>query len=1352
MFLSQFDPRPLADRAPDGITPAELFLGRGDSPLQTAVFTATRPPSRPELRALHDDRKRGGVAPVAIVVRFGNGRAGLATDTGLGLTALEDLEAAQVERICAAALAAPDRHAAYRLLAASIAQLDSPVPGLRNAGLFAMHELESGVPARADWTQACAKARPLLSLTGRPLVEKLGFKVDSMPGRAFVLLSANRRLALAVFLERPDQIEPADPLFDQLSPISYALAKADENNLEYVIVSAGSTLRVYPVKPGVGTGRRGRTETYVELDLSLLRESQAGYLHLLASAAALAPDGTFTAILGASKEFAVKLGGRLRDRVYEDVVPGLAKAIVTARRLKAPTPEKLAETYEMALLALFRLLFVAYAEDKELLPLHSSASYRAHSLKEIALRLMREREEQAEYGTGDHYWSEVRQLWKAIDQGNAAWHVPAYNGGLFAPDGTPAAAALERISLPDAAFAPALRALLLDESSERVVGPIDFRSLGVREFGTIYEGLLEQELAVAERDLGVDRRSGAYLPAKRGTPVVVAEGDVYLHNASGARKASGAYYTKDFAVEHLLEHALDPALDDHLARLAARYDDREKADHFFDFHVADIAMGSGHFLVAAIDHIERKLSGFLAKYPLAAVRNELERLRTSAREALGDEYRGDAIEDTQLLRRQIARRCIHGVDLNPLSVELARLSIWIHTFVPGLPLSFLDQNLVVGNSLVGIATFDEARELLGSTDDLFALSADELLAGARVPLEKLAKLADATVAEVKEAQQLYAAARQAIRPTEDLLTILAASRIDRPAPGDTAQQREARLAGVVGSKQITALRAQQQDAFTQRLTRRAEKVLAGLKPLHFPVVFPRVFLGERQGFDVILGNPPWEKAHVEEHEFWARHYPGLRGLTQSERETEYPRLHRSRPDLVEALERERTHTDTLRELLLSGPFPGMGSGHPDLYKAFCWRFWQLVNREGGAIGVVLPRAVFASKGTEEFRKAVFASEGSLDVTTLVNNRGWVFDNVHPQYSVALAVLRRGASARSGQVALRGPFSDLASFRTRRVAEPASFPFAAVSSWTSSAALPLLPSESSGDVYLKLKRSPGFGDQVARPWRARPLQGDINATGGRSWMTFDSTPTKNRWPVFGGEAIDIWTPDSGAYYAVAESKPLLADLVSRRNDAAQRRNSVFSHCASDWIGNPKTISARHARLAFRDVTRATDSRTSRLALIPPDVFLVHTAPYILFPSGGPLAEAFLLGVMSSIPFDWSARRIAETHLTFDVLDGLPVPLESISPAVADRVIAVSARLATPDDRFAEWASHFGLEPKALESDEKDDLIAELDAAVSLLYGLSDRDVRHIFETFHVGWDHEERLRAVLKHSKALRQKT
>ena len=214
-----------------------------------------------------------------------------------------------------------------------------------------------------------------------------------------------------------------------------------------------------------------------------------------------------------------------------------------------------------------------------------------------------------------------------------------------------------------------------------------------------------------------------------------------------------------------------------------------------------------------------------------------------------------------------------------------------------------------------------------------------MLAKAREPVAKLAKLAEATAAEVKDARKLYAKLREEVRETEELFTVLAASRMDE----------EVRAA--VEQRQVTT-RLKRGDLFTDRMLRKADKALEGLRPLHFPTAFPQVFLRGRAGFDVILGNPPWEKLHVEEHEFWARHYSGFRGLSQAEREERMPRMRQTRPDLVQLFEAEREFNDRLRDVILTGPYPGMGSGHSDLYKAFCWRFWWLASAEGGRIGVV----------------------------------------------------------------------------------------------------------------------------------------------------------------------------------------------------------------------------------------------------------------------------------------------------------------------------------------------------------------------------------------------------------------
>ena len=193
---------------------------------------------------------------------------------------------------------------------------------------------------------------------------------------------------------------------------------------------------------------------------------------------------------------------------------------------------------------------------------------------------------------------------------------------------------------------------------------------------------------------------GHYAPAGEGDEVAVPEGDVYLHDTSGRRKSTGTYYTKPFAVEHLLDHALEPALESHL-ELLRELDEVDAAERFFDFRVADIAMGSGHFLIAAVDHIERRLAQSLRERPLPGVHQELARLRRSAMEQLGESGAGIELEDSQLLRRQIARRCIYGVDVNPVAVQLARLSLWIHTFVPGLPLSFLGPRLSPGELRAG---------------------------------------------------------------------------------------------------------------------------------------------------------------------------------------------------------------------------------------------------------------------------------------------------------------------------------------------------------------------------------------------------------------------------------------------------------------------------------------------------------------------------------------------------------------------------------------------------------------------------------------------------------------------------
>ena len=151
-----------------------------------------------------------------------------------------------------------------------------------------------------------------------------------------------------------------------------------------------------------------------------------------------------------------------------------------------------------------------------------------------------------------------------------------------------------------------------------------------------------------------------------------------------------------------------------------------------------------------------------------------------------------------------------------------------------------------------------------------------------------------------------------------------------------------------------------------------------------------------------------------------------------------------------------------------------------------------------------------------------------------------------------------------------------------------------------------------------------------------------------------------------------------------------------------------------------------------------------ALIPPEVLVTHKAPFFVFARGSEEDEAYLLGVLSSLCLDWYARRFVETSMAFFLLNGFPVPRpESTSPLRA-RTVELAARLASSDDRFRVWAGKAGADCGPLAKDEQHDMVAELDAVVAHLYGLSEAQLLHVYETFHDGWDYSERYHRTVKH--------
>jgi hypothetical protein len=1313
-----------AESAPSGITLDRVYVGPdplGLGGFQIAVGSAEATPSRATLKDLFTSR-RGKTATQLVIAIEHDGLVSMfgPDPQALPITLPVDHATRQLQSV----LAEPDVLAATQRIAGFRKAADSTgVAGFTNSGLFATHHITRNVPHRSDWKQLGEQAQPLLALRGRTLIEALGFKAQPGPNGTMVLSSGGHPpRAVAVLLDDSEQFDAKAPRF-QLSPVAFGLAVASKQHLPWLVVLRKDQIRLYPGRDGVGVGSKGQAETFFEIDLSTVDAEYAALLPLIFSAGALSEDGMADELLDESARFASELSARLRERIYDEIVPPLAVEVANRLHAAAGVPldaEGLALAYRVTLRILFRLLFQAYAEDRGLLPSGRNEAFDANSLKANAQRLTNLYP--TAFGDSSTIWFDLVQVWSAIDHGNPQWQIPAYNGGLFSvdPERSPEGALIKKIELPDRVLGPALKSMLLDTSSDGVLGPVDFRSLSVREFGTIYEGLLESSLSLAPQDLTIDK-SNAWVPAGEDDDVYAAAGTVYFHTSSGERKATGSYFTPKIVVDHLIERSIVPSLTAHLEKIAKhleRGDAAAAARDFFDFRVADLAMGSGHFLVAAVDKIEALMRTFLTEHSVPGITEELLRLAAAARDALGtDDVAKSEVDEVGLLRRQIARRCIYGLDVNPMAVELARLALWIHSFVPGLPMSNLDHGLVAANSLTGIGTIDEALDALqpgrapGETTFFDDVIIDNL-ASAKTLLLDVARAGEASKSEVEEGARLLSQAKAAADTARRIFDAAVAARLGWIEPGL-----------IMDTESLNRVLAQPE----------VNRVEQELVPAHMPYLFPEVFLRVKPGFDVLLGNPPWEKLKVQTDQWWGLRLPGLRSMSQKQKTTALAAFREARPDLEAEFVAEQERVLALNAVIKAGPFD-LGSGDTDLYQAFAWRNWQAL-RHGGRSALVLPRGAHSGAPLTAWRRQILAEGSFSDVCFLINNGGWIFPNVDGRYTVGLTVAEKGGDRITRWA---GPFESATAFMAGR-SKLAEVPNDELASWSDAVAFPLIPDPASADILRQMRKSPRF-DDVRDGWEFR-LTNELHSTNDRSLYDFDLSQTQDRLPVLAGASFNLWNPDAGEPYALVDRQLLRTHLAGKLETQTRQSRSAYS----GMIFAQGVLPLDRARIAFRKISRPTDSRTCIPCLIPPEVAVTEAGQIVVNVQGDARSEAFLLGVLSSIPFDWCARRWVELNFNFYLMTPLPVPIDDPNSLLVARVVTVAGSLAAVDERFNEWASEVGISVGTVQTfAEKDDLISELDALISLLYGLSEQQVEHIFASFHRGWDFEPRLMAVLDH--------
>lgn len=1194
---------------------------------------------------------------------------------------------------------------------------EAVVPGLRVKDLLTPHFVRTRLRAPANaqrLSTAVSDAGLDRGTTWRPLFRALGYAVEQLPRRGYLLRAHDAPVAVvhayndaAHFSRLTDNGE---------LPEGLVLAECGKQGARWGVLAANGRCRVFQRQPPVGPA----TGQYVEIDLGELAREHRLYLGLLAPAS-LREGGWLTEWVAEAKDFGEALRKDLEERLIKEALPNIARGLgehLEAKGADLNDRVQLRQIEEAALTLVFRFMFLLHTEARGYLPI-GSAAYRPHSARQLAEDSRASRSSLSRQAT--QRWDRLRTLVRMVRTGDRSAGVPAYNGSLFAAAGFPGSAVLERAEIADVHLAPALMAVAYETDKPDAPG-LDYAGLQIGHLGAIYEALLTLRLTRAPEDLAYDAKQDVFRPVRAGERPEVTKAQLYYQAETGGRKAGGVFYTRHEFVDHLLTHSLAPALDDHLGevgKLAGR-DPQAAAHRLFDFSVVDPAMGSAHFLTAALDVLADRIELFLAEVGgLPGIDRQLHDLHQEDGALARQPEAGD------LLRRLILKRCIYGVDQSPMAVEVANVTLWLASFVPGLALSYLGSNLKCGDALIGVA--DPA--VVGASDSplLTGKAVGDAMQRAAAVQRTLAENPDRTPDEVHRSEQLSADLHAATIGLRAAFDLWAAEPLGLDGARNTLETNAA------------AIIERNPSAGVERAIAAAAHTAERYRFFHWPLEFPHVFHRARPGFDVVVGNPPWNKVKFEMPSFLALHDPGIRGLRSGlERDERAERLFQQRPKLRQEIEDTKQAIEEQRKFFRpENGYTIQGSGDTDLYKLFCERY-AAIAAKGGFIGVVLPRTAFLNDGSRGFRRWFFKECRPSRMDALLNNGRWAFD-MEPRYTIALIAAQIDVPP-SGVLTTTGPARNEREFAGCIQSTGVDVDLNDLASWTPAPAgdsvreptweLPLLPTPTHVTVLKKLRRGVRF-DRLQSPQnekiskaravvpRAAPSR-EIDEAQQRALFTHP--PGDGRVPVWKGRSFDQYAPSGNKPAGYCMWDEALEFVLGKR-----MRSSVFKGMfPKDVLADPNSHPICQCRIAFRDVTRATDSRTVIACLIPPKTPLTDKAPYLIFAGWDSLSQASVLAVLNSIPFDWLARRYVETNLKYFILNMLCFP--QWKTTAWERIGTLAARLSCVDERFAEFAAEAGVEYGPLAEAERADLRAKIDALVARAYGLSEDELRFIFTDF------------------------
>jgi hypothetical protein len=1003
-----------------------------------------------------------------------------------------------------------------------------------------------------------------------------------------------------------------------------------------------------------------------------------------------------------------------------------------------------AEYYRELLRLIYRLIFLFVAEDRALLhPAATAEEARTRYRDFYSMTRLRLLAERLRGGPHPDLWRSFVFVCAKLanDEGCDELGLPFLGSSLFSPDACPH---LDAAEIANHDLLATIRALAFTEQ-RRVLRQIDYRNMGSEELGSIYESLLELHPEVHQE-------SGLFT----------------LTTAAGnERKTTGSYYTPTSLISALLDTALDPVLDE-----AASKPDVEAA--ILDVKVLDPACGSGHFLVAATHRIAKRLAAHRTDEPEPSL--------TAYRTAL----------------REVISRCAFGIDVNPMAVELCKVSLWMEAVEPGKPLSFLDHHIACGNSLLGTTPALLAN---GIPDEAFtALEGDDK--------ETVKSLKARNKHERKGQASLFgeAAHHDLVGPIATKVAALEATPDDSPealhakqevweALEGSDQLAHAKLIADAWCAAFVIEKTPDAPVLTQGVLELLERNPTGGDPevhsaiavladryrfLHPHLAFPQVLRvpapgtspentrqGWSGGFDLVVGNPPWEQAQLNEKEWFAARRSDIAGAPSGARRkkliedlaVEDPALHAA------FLAAARRSSGDRLILSSSGRYPLCGRGRVNTYAVFA-ELMRSIIASNGRMGCVLPTGIATDDTTKLFFRELVDAKSLVSLFSFENEE-FVFPAVH--HATRFCLLTLSGPARPVDdaefVFFARQASHLADPDRLFTLAPKDFELLNPNTRT----CPIFRSRRDAELTKAIYgRVPVLVHEEAgtdgNPWGVSFKQGLFNMTSDSGLFVRRHELEAEGWvpeansfhrdnssflPLYEAKMVHHFDHRFGTYEGQTEAQANQGKLPELTD---QDHSDPRVVAEPKWWVPEKEVRSRQTDwdrewfLGWRDITGATVFRTFIAGVIPA-VGVGNQFPLMFV--ARPEALTVLIANLSAFAFDYVARqKVGGTHVNFFILEQLPVvPPDAYARAAPWDSGRSLERWISPrvlELTYTAWdlkgfARDLGWDgaPFRWNSERRSLLRAELDAAYFHIYGVDRADASFVLDSFPIVRRNDER---------------